>query len=244
MRSIYAEKEYKKLHLEQIEWEEMGEFVKNTTIESSRHVVSRPELKERIVNVATAQFTERGIRCVTMDGIAALLGISKRTLYEVFPDKESLLEQCILHTTNEAEQFVSEVRKSAENVLEVILKCYQYSIQRFHATNKSFFEDIKKYPKAYELLRHGRSRDSEETIRFFISGVEQGIFRNDINFAIMNQLVRGQLDMLQNTDICKEYSFVEVYESIMFTYLRGISTERGAQVLEDFIREYRGKECR
>ena len=44
---------------------------------------------------------------------------------------------------------------------------------------------------------------------------------------------------LMNTDICKEYSFLEVYESIMFTFLRGISTEKGAKVLEDFISEYR-----
>ena len=38
---------------------------------------------------------------------------------------------------------------------------------------------------------------------------------------------------------CKEHSFLEVYESIMFTYLRGISTEKGARKLEEFIREYR-----
>lgn len=57
----------------------------------------------------------------------------------------------------------------------------------------------------------------------------------------MNRLVREQLDVLMNTDICEEYSFVEVYESIMFTYLRGISTERGAKVLEEFVREYRKK---
>ena len=37
-----------------------------------------------------------------------------------------------------------------------------------------------------------------------------------------------------NSDICNEYSFLEVYESIMFTFLRGISTEKGARVLEDF----------
>ncbi len=46
-----------------------------------------------------------------------------------------------------------------------------------------------------------------------------------------------------NTDICKEYSFLEVYESIMFTFLRGISTEQGAHELEAFIREYRKRFC-
>ena len=46
---------------------------------------------------------------------------------------------------------------------------------------------------------------------------------------------------LMNTDICKEYSFLEVYESIMFTFLRGISTEKGAHESEVFIRYYRKK---
>ena len=60
-----------------------------------------------------------------------------------------------------------------------------------------------------------------------------------MNFAIVNLLVREQFDVLLNTDICNEYPFIEVYESIMFTFLRGISTEKGARVLEDFICEYR-----
>ena len=47
------------------------------------------------------------------------------------------------------------------------------------------------------------------------------------------------LDVYKRQDVCNEYSFIEVYESIMFTYIRGISTEKGAKVLEDFISEYR-----
>lgn len=76
-------------------------------------------------------------------------------------------------------------------------------------------------------------------VNFFKEGVKQGIFRDDINFAIVNLLVHEQLDLLINSNICEKYSFLDVYESIMFTYLRGISTEKGAQELENFIREYR-----
>ena len=84
-------------------------------------------------------------------------------------------------------------------------------------------------------------QESEEKVILFKEGVKQGIFRDDVNFAIINLLVREQIDLLMNTDICKEYSFLEVYESIMFTSLRGISTEKGAHELELFIREYRKK---
>ena len=210
--------------------------------ENTKHPVFRPELRERIIETAVEAFTIHGIKSITMDDIANSLGISKRTLYEVFSDKETLLEECILGGQKEADEFVKEVLATAENVLEVLLKCYLRSIEKFHATNKKFFEDIKKYPKAYELLRSRSDQDSEETIQFFKDGVKQGIFRADVNFAIVNLLVREQIDLLMNTDICKRYSFLEVYESIMFTYLRGISTEKGAQELEAFIQEYRKKQ--
>ena len=210
--------------------------------ENTKHPVFRPELRERIIETAVEAFTIHGIKSITMDDIANSLGISKRTLYEVFSDKETLLEECILRGQKEADEFVKEVLATAENVLEVLLKCYLRSIEKFHATNKKFFEDIKKYPKAYELLRSRSDQDSEETIQFFKDGVKQGIFRADVNFAIVNLLVREQIDLLRNTDISKRYSFLEVYESIMFTYLRGISTEKGAQELEAFIQEYRKKQ--
>ena len=59
--------------------------------DSVKHPVSRRELRKRIIETAMGLFSKQGIRSVTMDDIAATFGISKRTLYEVFADKESLL---------------------------------------------------------------------------------------------------------------------------------------------------------
>ena len=198
--------------------------------EHTKHSTSRVELKERIILAAVELFTTNGIKSITMDEIAASLGISKRTLYEVFPDKETLLEECILKSQKDGDIFVKRVIETSGNVLEVLLRCYQWSIERFHATNKKFFEDIKKYPKVYQLMKNNRNRSSEDTVNFFKEGVKQGIFRDDVNFAIINLLVRDQLDLLMNSDICNEYSFLEVYESIMFTFLRGISLQRRVPV--------------
>ena len=207
--------------------------------EHGKDASQRAELKERIIATATEAFTTKGIKSITMDDIAAALGISKRTLYEVFVDKESLLKDCILTVQAERDQYLQEVYEQSHNVLEVILAVFQKSIEMFHQTNKRFFEDIKKYPKVYEMMKNRQDSDSMKTMSFFKTGVEQGIFRSDVNFAIVNLLVREQFDVLLNTDICNEYPFIEVYESIMFTYIRGISTEKGAKVLEDFIQEYR-----
>ena len=145
------------------------------------------------------------------------------------------MKECILHKQAERDKYLQAIYEQSNNVLEVILAVFQKSIEIFHQTNKRFFEDIKKYPKVYAMMKDRSESDSEKTMSFFKSGVE----RSDVNFEIVNLLVREQFDVLLNTDICNEYPFIEVYESIMFTYIRGISTEKGARVLEEFISEYR-----
>lgn len=207
--------------------------------EHGKDVSQRAELRGRIIAKATEAFTRSGIKSITMDDVAAALGISKRTLYEIFVDKEALLTDCILTVQRERDKYLQEIYERSDNVLEVILAVFLKTIEVFHHTNKRFFEDIKKYPKVYEMMQNRREIDSAKTITFFKLGVEQGIFRSDVNFSIVNMLVREQFDVLLNTDICSEFPFVEVYESIMFTYIRGISTEKGSRVLEDFIQEYR-----
>jgi len=115
--------------------------------EHTKHSTSRVELRERIILAAVELFTTNGIKSITMDEIAASLGISKRTLYEVFPDKETLLEECILKSQKDGDIFVKGVIETSSNVLEVLLRCYQWSIERFHATNKKFLRISRNIPR-------------------------------------------------------------------------------------------------
>lgn len=204
-----------------------------------RDLSSRTDLKERIILEALEAFRIHGIKAITMDDIANSLKMSKRTLYEVFKDKETLLKESILYHQVHGRKALKELVENSNNVLEVILKCYQGSVEAYHRVNKRFFEDIKKYPTVYELVQSGREQDNQVAINFLKKGVAQGIFRDDINFDILQTLVREQIKLLMNTHICDSYPFLEVYESIMFIYLRGISTEKGMKELEEFIIEYR-----
>ena len=106
--------------------------------EHGKDASQRAELKERIIATATEAFTTKGIKSITMDDIAAALGISKRTLYEVFVDKESLLKDCILTVQAERDQYLQEVYEQSHNVLEVILAVFQKSIEMFQLCNRQF----------------------------------------------------------------------------------------------------------
>ena len=201
---------------------------------------TRDELKERIIKSALEAFRVNGIKSITMDDIAALLKISKRTLYEIFVDKETLLKECILYQHRYTQSALEELVAKSSNVLEVILICYKVSIETYPNTNYLFFEEIKKYPRVYELIKQFKRKNNQVVIDFLKSGVDQGIFRDDINFAIIHMLLREQMDLLITSKvISQDFSFLEVYEAIIFTYLRGISTPMGAEKLEEFIKEYR-----
>lgn len=202
---------------------------------------NRMELRERILIIARNSFMEKGIKSVTMDEIANSLSISKRTLYEIFRDKETLLIECIRRKQEEFRNFLSEVDGESDNVLDVMLMFYKRTLEMYHSTDKRYFEDVVRYPKVRELMRDTQARESENRIRFFEKGRVQGIFRNDVNFEIVNELVWAQIDLLINTNICDRFSFDDVYESIVFTYIRGICTDRGQQILENLVREHKGQ---
>lgn len=201
----------------------------------------KADVKEKIIVKSLELFKEHGIKSIKMDDIANSLRMSKRTLYEIFTDKGELLEECVLYHQNTYRKAAEEIVANSGNVLEVILKCYQLSLEGYQKINKSFFDDIKKYPKAYRLLKNNKEKDNNEVIDFLKQGVEQGVFRNDINFAIMHTLLSEQMRLLTETDICNSYEFSEVLESIIVIMLRGISTKRGAAELEEFITEHNQK---
>ena len=99
-------------------------------------------VKEHIVLAAAKSFAQKGVKTVRMDDIAAGLSISKRTLYELFHDKEDLLLDVMKLHREEMQEYMTQVASKAENVLEVLLKFFQRSAQEFQNTNRKFFEDI------------------------------------------------------------------------------------------------------
>ena len=84
--------------------------------------INNTEVRNNIIEAAVKAFHKDGIKAVTMDHIAHLLSMSKRTLYQVFRDKESLLLACIKKHQEEERLFVEKTKCETDNVLEILLK--------------------------------------------------------------------------------------------------------------------------
>ena len=123
-------------------------------------------IKEQIINTAFDLFSQYGIKSVSMDDVAKAAGISKRTLYESFEDKETLLIEGIDHNSESLGQYLTGLEKEPFNALEVILLFYEEMMKNPRWFNEKFYEDLKKYPKAQQKIEMNKARADEDVAAF------------------------------------------------------------------------------
>lgn len=198
-------------------------------------------LKKQVVEEASRAFAKLGIRSVRMDDIAFSLSMSKRTLYELFHDKEQLLLEVIRMHRQEMNEYLTEIASKAENALEVIFAFYRRKSKELYDLNPQFLRDLRKYPKVLEFIREEQRSLDAAALNHFKEGVEQGIFREDINFEIINQAMSMQLDLIVHSDLSENYPLSDIYREITFLHMRGITTEKGMRMVDAFLQDVREK---
>jgi AcrR family transcriptional regulator len=198
-------------------------------------------LRKQIVDAASRAFTKSGIRSVRMDDIAFSLSMSKRTLYELFHDKEQLLMEVIRMHRQEMNEYIIEIASKADNALEVIFAFYRRKSKELYGLNPQFLRDLRKYPKVLEFIREEQRSSDAAALNHFNEGVKQGIFREDINFEIINQAMSMQLDLIIHSDLSENYPLSDIYREITFLHMRGITTEKGRKMVDAFLCDVREK---
>ena len=136
--------------------------------------------KERIIREAAEMFLDEGIKSVRMDDIAMRLGVSKRTLYEMFSDKSDLLEQSLGYHFAEKRRELVETTRGATNVFEEIFLIL--GSMKKDERDKVLVTNLKKfYPEIYRHIEHeGHQFSFTEFNRLLDRGIAQGLFLSDI----------------------------------------------------------------
>jgi len=204
--------------------------------------------KERIVQQAMEMFVSQGIKAVRMDDIAQQLGVSKRTLYELFGDKEGLLYlamQCYLE--RHRQQWV-EMTRDAKNVLEALFRVLGHVMDESE-TGYRIVENLRKfYPSVHrKLIQEGYSRNNSELRRMLEQGIADGLFLSDINvelaiavFYHTAKAFTGHTDFLLPEGLDRRNAFTQ----IVSTFFRGIATARGGEVIAESLERWRKNETK
>lgn len=195
----------------------------------------RLSLKDRILDAALTLFAERGVRAVKMDDIAKSLQISKRTLYEIYKDKEDLLFEGIRkYDLIRKEQF-RQYAEQAPNVMDIIVEVYRQKAEESKRISATFYNDIQKYPRITEYLRQEREQSHERFMAFLRRGVEEGFFRSDVNYDILFHFFESIGKHVMENQMYSQYTFEEIFANLPLVGLRGVCTERGVKILDEAI---------
>lgn len=179
-------------------------------------------------------FSQYGIRNVTMDIIAQELGISKKTLYQYFEDKAAIVYEMVKSYQGEQKEMIQEILDSATNAVEALANLLHYidKMLRF-VSPLLLFELHKYYPAAANLMREDEEKFHLPTIREnLISGIKQGLFRQDIDIEIIAQFRMGMLDIAMDSRRypIDNYSPHKVNIELFHFYIYGLLTDKGREV--------------
>lgn len=201
----------------------------------------KAEQKDRILAYAIENFSRNGIRNVKMDDIASDLDISKRTLYQLFKDKENLLVECFKYSEKRSAKLYSELIKSTDNILELYTKWLKMRIDEIRSVNPQFFSDLNKYSRVQKYFRDVSALKSKEGLKFINMGIAQGLFRNDINYNVLLRISDIVTESIMQNELYLEYSYDDLFGSTSIMSVRGICTKKGYDLLDKYIESYKMK---
>ena len=204
---------------------------------TSNETVYRQQLKGRILQIATALFHQHSIKQVKMDDIANDLRISKRTLYEVYENKEDLLFEVLQQHDSVERQQLLEFDKPGTNVINIILEIYRVRTAEFITINPLFFEDLQKYPNLLTYVRKLHNDKEAEIVAFIERGKNEGLFLENVNYGIVRELTFASEQFVMNNFLFKRYDITELSRIMIMLFVRGICTEKGIKLLDQYFSE-------
>ena len=196
----------------------------------------RKELKSRIIDYAMGEFYKRGVRAVKMDEISQGLHVSKRTVYEIFGDKEELLLAGLkIKSLEMREKLETYSCNVAHNVVDIIGYFYKLQMEVNSMVGVAFYEEIHRMPRVIEFFKKEHEREFADRVKFLKAGVEERLFRQDIDYSLTMELLSASMSEIMRNQIYKKYSMQQIFDNFFLVIIRGFCTERGAALLNKVI---------
>ena len=198
--------------------------------------------QEKVVAHVSQMIKALGVKSVRMDDVAAGLGMSKRTLYEMFGDKEELLCQSIMHLLRTRQRSISEQVTDCENMLEVLLKSVRLlgGNGRVDDIDKRLAANLKKfYPNVFDKVMREHTEQGVAGMQYALDKCrEEGYLDPHVDVELMARLfisTSGTLLSEDNIVIPDEVSREEAFGAMVVNFLRGLSTVKGVQVIDELL---------
>jgi AcrR family transcriptional regulator len=199
------------------------------------------EVKERILSKAADLFMRYGIRSITMDEIAAQLGISKKTIYQFFTDKDDMVQAVIDLEIKKNEMDCEEYRVQSADAVQQIFLALDGLEEMLKYMNPLMLYDLEKHhPKAYKKLREYKYQFLYRIILENLQwGITEELYRKDMHLDIVTKARIESAFLVFNPDLFphSRYKISEVNYELAMLFLHGCVTEKGKMLIEKYTTE-------
>jgi TetR/AcrR family transcriptional regulator, cholesterol catabolism regulator len=193
---------------------------------------------ERILSGTEELFLKSGIKSVTMDDIARHLGMSKKTIYQFFKDKNEMVMALVQKKLREDEAQMNEIISKSNNVIDEMINMMKCSEDIFSRINPIIIQDLQKYhPEAWREFQNFKSGVVVQTLQELLTkGIKQGYIRPDIDVKIIAMMRVYQVELGFNTSIfpAAEYNTWKVQQQFHEHFNYGICTLKGYKLLNQY----------
>jgi len=181
-------------------------------------------------------YQKYGIKSITMDDIARELGISKKTIYEYFTDKNDLVNKVYEFEHKLNMQQFNELSNKEENAIQALFLVIRYMDEMLKEYNPSVDYDLKKYyPEVFEKKRKRMIEGVYDKIyNNLLRGIKEKLYRSDMDPDLIARLHVSRIVSVPTSDIftVEEFTSHNNRRELMIYHIRGIATEKGIKELE------------
>lgn len=199
------------------------------------------DIKLNIVEKADTLFRTYGFRGVTVDDICKECGISKKTIYNYYSDKQSLANETIIYHYNNLHKEIKAIIDLSDNSIETFFKISSHFRETLNDTTPLFVHDLKKFhPELYNNHQDYKENLFEKSIqKVLIKGKDEGFIRDDINDKIVSKLRIEMIEIGFNQDVfpLKKYDYRDIQLISFDLFLRGIVTTDGLNIYEKILKK-------
>ncbi len=196
------------------------------------------ELKTRIITTTLRMMMQIGVSSMTMDAIARSCGISKRTLYEQFPDKLTLITEALRHDGQQKHERLERIFNDSSNRLDALLNVYAEIRKQVSHTSFALISDIRRlYPSLYTEFESAQGQNNHYLIEVLKKGRNEGLVRDnanlDISVQVLNLIIHNP--ELANLAYQNDLPLVRVLDEVFINFLRSIATIQGIELIDKFF---------
>lgn len=199
------------------------------------------EIKQRIREKATELFLRYGIRSISMDDIATQLGMSKKTIYQSFADKDELVEAVVDAEISNMQEECLVTQGQSHNAVEEIFLTMEMVQEQFRNLNPVLIYDLQKFHiRSYQRFMDHKNRFLLEIIRTNLAkGMDEGLYRPDLNVDVLSKFRLESMMIPFNMDLFppSKYNLADVTQVIMEHFLFGVATEEGFRLILKYQKE-------